>query len=140
MELFLVKQMNDFEKILLNAKNVVVVGISRDKAKASFSVAKYLSDHGYNIIPVNPVADELLGKKVFHSLSEIKQPVDIVDVFRPSEECKQVVVDALKLNPKMVWLQLGIKNNDAKGLAEQKGVVFVQNKCIRTEHKRLSLF
>ena len=132
------KNLLPLEKLLLSAKTVAIVGLSRDASKESHSVAKYLQAYGYKIIPVNPVADELLGEKVFHSLSEINLPVDVVDVFRPSEECEAVAAEAVKLKPKMLWLQLGIENEAAKKIAEKRGVVFVQNKCIRTEHRRLS--
>ncbi len=138
LEKLLSKKIDPFEKILLEAKTIVVVGLSKDPAKESHSVARYLQEHGYKILPVNPTADEILGEKVFHSLSEIKQPVDIVDVFRPSEECGQVVREALLLKPKLVWLQFGIKNEKAKEVAQKAGVVFVQDKCTRIEHKRLS--
>ncbi|MBI2598319.1 MAG: CoA-binding protein [Candidatus Diapherotrites archaeon] len=126
------------ERILLDAKSIAVVGLSRDPSKDSQSVAAYLQEHGYKIIPVNPSSDEILGEKVFHSVSEIKEPVDIVDIFRPSEECGQIVKEAVKLRPKMVWLQLGIESGEAKKIAERSGIVFVQNKCIRTEHRRLA--
>lgn len=129
-----------FEKILLEAKTIVVVGLSRDPLKASHDVAKYLQENNYKIIPVHPSADELLGEKVFHSLLEIKDPVDIIDIFRPSEECEEIVKIAVKLKPKMIWLQLGIKNEKARKIAEEKGIVFVEDKCTKIEHKRLSGF
>jgi len=127
-----------FENVLLSAKTIAIVGLSRDAEKESHSVAKYLQAHGYKIFPVNPSADEILGERVFHSLSEIDLPVDIVDVFRPSEECGAIVKEAAKLKPKLVWLQLGIESEAAKKIAKNCGIVFVQNKCIRIEHKRLS--
>ncbi len=132
------KNLLPFEKLLLSAKTVAVVGLSRDASKESHSVAKYLQAHGYKIIPVNPVADELLGEKVFHSLSEINLPVDIVNIFRPSEECEPIVKEAVKLGPKLVWLQLGIESVSAKKIAEKSGAVFVENKCIRTVRRRLA--
>lgn len=130
--------MQPFQHILLSAKTICVVGVSRDPSKDSHSVAKYLHEHGFRVLPVNPTADEVFGVKCFKSLSEIKEPIDIVDVFRPSEDCEAVTREALFLSPKLVWLQLGIKNESAKKLCEKAGVVFVQGKCIRTEHKRLS--
>lgn len=127
-----------FEKILLSSKTIVVVGLSRDPAKDSYSVAEYLKGQGYRIIPVNPAGGEILGEKCCKSLSEIIGPVDIVDVFRPSVECAQITAEALRLNPKMVWLQMGIKNGEAKNLCMEKGVAFVQDLCIKIEHKRLN--
>lgn len=131
--------MKPFESLLLSAKTIVVVGLSKDPSKESHSVAKYLQERGCKIVPVNPAAEEILGEKVFHSLSEISFPVDVVDVFRPSEECEKIVREAVKLKPKMVWLQLGIESGEAKLAAEKAGIVFVQNKCTKIEHRRLSL-
>ncbi len=129
-----------FENILLSAKTIAVVGLSKDESKDSHSVAKYLQSKGYKIIPVNPTAEIILGEKVYSSLSKVKEKVDIVDVFRPSEECESIVLESLKLKPKLVWLQLGIKNENAKKECQKNSVVFVQDKCIRTEHKRLTGF
>lgn len=128
----------DFEKIILNAKTILVVGLSRDPKKESNNVAQYLQNQGYRIIPINPSGEEILGQKSFKTISEIKEKIDIVDVFRPGPECEQITKEALKLEPKMVWLQLGIENENAKKLADKEKVVFVQNKCIRIEHKRLA--
>ncbi len=128
-----------FESILLSAKTIAVVGLSKDPSKESHVVAKYLQEHGYKIIPVNPSAEEILGEKVFHLLSEINFPVDVVDVFRPSVECEGIVREAVKLKPKMVWLQLGIKSGEAKKIAQAKSIVFAQGKCTKIVHKRLSL-
>lgn len=130
--------MKDFEKILFSTKTIAIVGLSRDPAKDSHSVAKYLQDNGYRIIPVNPSGGELLGEKVYTSLSEIKEKVDVVNVFRPSEECQKIAEQATKLSPKMVWLQLGITNEKARQTCEKIGILFVENRCIRTEHKRLA--
>jgi len=129
--------MQPFEKILMTTKKIVIVGLSRDPLKASHDVAKYLQSNGYKIIPVHPAAIELIGEKVFHSISEIKEPIDIIDVFRPAEECEEITKEAVKLRPKMIWLQLGIENENAKKVADEKGVVFVQNKCTKIEHQRL---
>lgn len=130
--------MKKFEQILLSAKTIAVVGLSRDPEKDSHSVARYLQEKGYKIIPVNPSGGELLGEKVYTSLSEIKVPVDIVDVFRPSEECAEIAKQAVKLHPKLVWLQLGIISQKAGEICEKAGISFVENKCMRTEHRRLT--
>lgn len=126
-----------FEKILLKAKTIVVVGLSTNPLKDSHIVAKYLQEHGYRVVPVHPSAEKILGERVFHSLLEIDFPVDIVDVFRPSEECAEIAEQAVKLNPKLLWLQLGIENLGAKKIAQKNGIEFVQNKCIKIEHSGL---
>ncbi|MDO8634081.1 MAG: CoA-binding protein [archaeon] len=130
--------MKPFEQIFLSAKTIAVVGLSRDPEKDSHSVAKYLQEKGYKIIPVNPSGGELLGEKVYTSLSEITVPVDIVDVFRPFEECEKIAEQAIKLLQKMVWLQLGLTSQKARQICEKVGIAFVENRCIRTEHRRLT--
>lgn len=127
-----------FEKILLESKNILVIGLSRNPEKESFKVASYLQEQDYNIIGVNPFGEEILGKKAYKSIAEVREPVDIVDVFRPSEECGKIAEEAVKLRPKMVWLQLGIENQKAREICQKQGVVFVQNKCTKTEHRRLA--
>lgn len=128
----------EFIKILKEAKTVAVVGCSRDSRKDAHKVPKYLKEHGgYKIIPINPFTDEILGEKVHETLSEIKEPVDIIDVFRPSEEYLQVVREAVKLKPKVIRVQLGIKNEEAAKLAERNGIKVVMDKCIMIEHKCL---
>ena len=124
-------------KILKESNAIVVVGCSRDPEKAAHKVPKYLKEHGYKIIPVNPFADKILGERVYKTISEIKEPVDIIDIFRPSEECLQVVEEAIKLKPKVVWMQLGIKNLEAAQLAEKHGIKVIMDKCILIEHKHL---
>ena len=116
---------------------MAVVGCSRDQEKDAHRVPKYLKEHGYKIIPVNPSAEEILGEKVYKTLSEIKEPIDIVDVFRPSEECLDVAKEAVKINPKVIWMQLGIKNEEAAKLAEKNGIKVIMDRCIMIEHKRL---
>ncbi len=124
-------------KILRESKTIAIVGCSRDPEKDAHKVPKYLKEHGYKIIPVNPLADEILGEKVYKTISDIKEHIDIIDVFRPSEECLQVVREAIKLKPKVVWMQLGIENTEAAKLAEKSGIKVVMDKCIMIEYKRL---
>lgn len=124
-------------KILKESKTIAVVGCSRDPEKDAHKVPKYLKEHGYRIIPVNPFANEILGEKVYKTLSEIKEPVDVVDIFRPSDEVLGVVKEAIKLKPKVIWMQLGIRNEEAAKLAEQNGIKVVMNRCMMIEHKRL---
>ncbi len=124
----------------LELKNVAVVGLSKDPAKAAHSVPRYLQHHGYKIYPVNPFGgEELLGEKVYDSTSEIEGKVDLVVIFRPSAEVLPVVEDALKRQDlKAVWLQEGITSTEAELLAKEKGLVFVQDKCMFKEHRRLT--
>lgn len=118
-------------------KNIAVVGMSKNPEKAAHYVPKYLADRGYNIIPVNPTADEIMGKKCFHELGEVKDSIDIVDVFRPSDQVLPVIEEAIKKKPKVVWLQEGIHNQEAEDLARKAGIEVVFNRCMLAEHERL---
>ena len=129
--------MENHISILKNSKTIAVVGCSSNPEKASNRIPKYMQGHGYKIIPVNPAADEILGEKCHKSLSEIKEKIDIVNIFRPSEECEAIVADAVKLKPKLIWLQLGIFNEKAGKIAEQHGIPIVMDKCIMVEHGRI---
>lgn len=132
--------MNEDEKIkeiLKKSNTIAVVGCSRDPEKDAHKVPKYLKEHGYKIIPVNPSAEEILGEKACKTLSDIKEQIDIIDIFRPSEECLQVVKEAIRLKPRAIWMQLGIENIEAAKLAEKAGIDIIMDKCIMIEHKRL---
>ena len=118
-------------------KNIAVVGMSKNPEKAAHYVPKYLIEKGYNIIPVNPTANEILGKKCYSKLSDIPEHVDIVDVFRPSEQVMSVVDEAMKLKPKVIWLQEGIHNIEAESLAQKAGIEVVFDRCMLAEHQRL---
>ncbi len=96
-----------------------------------------MKGNGYKIIPVSPNSENILNEKTYKSLSEIKENVGIVDIFRPSDECLNVVKEAIKIKPKVIWMQLGIINEEAKKLAEKNGIKVVMDKCIMIEHKRL---
>ena len=124
-------------KEIFSLKNVAVVGMSKNKEKAAHYVPKYLSDNGYNIMPVNPTADQILDKKSYHSLDEIDQEIDIVDVFRPSDQVLPVIQEAIKKKPKVIWLQEGIHNSEAEELARKEGIKVVFNRCMLAEHQRL---
>ncbi|MFW9924241.1 MAG: CoA-binding protein [Candidatus Thorarchaeota archaeon] len=124
----------DIAKILLESKTIAIVGASRDPEKAAHNVPKYLQTKGYKIIPVNPSANEILGEKAYHSLSEITEPVDIIDIFRPSEYTPEIIKEAVKLKPKLIWMQLGISNEEAKMIAKNHGIKIVMNKCMKIEH------
>jgi predicted CoA-binding protein len=125
------------KRILEENKTIAVVGCSRDPKKAAHTVPKYMKEQGYKIIPVNPFANQILEEKVHKSLSEINKPVDIVNIFRPSDQCLEVVKEAVNLNPKVIWMQLGIKNNEAAQLAEKHGIETIMDKCILVEHRNL---
>lgn len=122
---------------ILSLKHVVVVGMSKNDYKAAHYVPKYLSENGFDIIPVNPTTNEILGKKCYHSISDVYDDIDIVDVFRPSDLVLSVVEEAIKKNPKVIWLQEGIHNTEAEEMARKKGIKVVFNRCMLAEHRRL---
>ena len=124
-------------KKIYQLKNIAVVGMSKNPEKAAHYVPKYLAEKGYNIIPVNPTVDEILGKKCYSNLSDIPDHVDVVDVFRPSEQVISVINEAIKLKPKVIWLQEGIHNVEAESLAQKSGIEVIFNRCMLAEHKRL---
>ena len=122
---------------ILNLKKVVVIGMSKHQEKAAHFVPKYLSENGFDIIPVNPNSDEILNKKCYKEINDIKDDIDIVDVFRPSEDVLPFVKDAIKKNPKVIWLQEGIHNEEAENLAREHGIDVVFYRCMLAEHQRL---
>jgi predicted CoA-binding protein len=124
-------------KTIYALKNIAVVGMSKNPEKAAHYVPKYLAEQGYNVIPINPTTDEILGKKCYPSLLEVQVPIDIVDVFRPSDQVKPVVDDAIKIKPKVIWLQEGIHDPEAESLAKKAGIDIVFNRCMLAEHRRL---
>jgi predicted CoA-binding protein len=119
-------------------KNVAVVGMSKNEDKAAHYVPKYLIDHGYNVIPVNPTAAEILGRKSYPTVSSIPDKIDIVDIFRRSEDVPSVVLDALnKDGIKVIWMQEGIYSKEAEEVAKEKSISTVYNRCMMAEHRRL---
>ena len=122
---------------ILNLKKVAVIGMSKHQEKAAHFVPKYLSENGFEIIPVNPNSDEILNKKCYKEINDIKDDIDVVDVFRPSEDVLPFVKDAIKKNPKVIWLQEGIHNEEAENLAREHGIDVVFNSCMLAEHQRL---
>ena len=122
---------------ILSLKNVAVVGMSKNADKAAHYVPKYLLAQGYNVMPVNPTADKILEKKCFSSLQDVDQSIDVVDVFRPSDQVIPVVQDAIKKKPKVIWLQEGIHNAEAEDMARKAGIKIVFNRCMLAEHQRL---
>jgi predicted CoA-binding protein len=120
-------------QILEESATIAVVGVSRDPAKSAHSVPRQMQLHGWKIIPVNPFADELLGERVYRTLADIPESVDIVDVFRPSEEAADVTRQAVAIGAKAVWLQQGIASSEARRIAERAGIDFVEDHCIAVE-------
>jgi hypothetical protein len=124
-------------KNFLTLKKVAVIGMSRTESKAAHFVPKYLSENGFDIIPINPNSNEILNKKCYKEITEVDGEIDIVDVFRPSEDVLPFVKDAIKKNPKVIWLQEGIHNEEAENLAREHGIDVVFNRCMLAEHQRL---
>ncbi len=124
-------------EILSNYKAIAVVGCSRNEGKPSHDVPEYLQSAGYKIIPVNPNADVILGEKSYKTLLDIKAPVDVVDVFRPSPEAPEIARQAVEIHAKALWLQEGIFNDEAKRIAEGNGLAFIMNRCMMKEHYKL---
>lgn len=116
-------------EILETATTIAVVGASRDPEKAAGSVPAAMQAHGFRIIPVHPTATELLGEKVYRSLKDIPEPVDLVDVFRPSPEAPGIARDAVAIGAKALWLQQGIVSAEARRIAEEGGLEYVENRC-----------
>ena len=129
------------EKIIdiLSMKTIAVIGMSKNPSKAAHYVPKYLADHGYDVIPVNPNADIILEKQCYDSISEIKGHVDIIDVFRPSDQISSIIRDCIAKKPKVIWLQEGIHDFESEELARQAGITVIFNRCMLAEHQRLSL-
>ncbi|NMP23597.1 CoA-binding protein [Sulfobacillus harzensis] len=123
-------------EILKNNKTIAVVGLSPKPERASYKVAAYMQQHGYRIIPVYPRGETILGEKVYPRLEDISEPVDIVDVFRKSEDTPPVAESAVRIGAKCLWLQLGIQNEVAEAIAEAGGLQYVENRCIKIEHER----
>jgi len=126
---------DDIGRLLKNAKNIAVVGLSDSPLRPSHGVAAYMQSHGYHIIPVNPSIKGALGEKAVASLSEVKEKIDIVDVFRRSEFVPQVVDEAIRLKVPVLWLQEGVIHEEAAAKARQAGIFVVMDHCILKEHR-----
>ncbi|MGP1561266.1 MAG: CoA-binding protein [Helicobacteraceae bacterium] len=125
-------------QILAAAKTVAIVGLSPDETKDSNRVARYLQQVGYEIIPIYPKEDKILGQKVYRALNEIEQKIDIVDVFRKPAVALELAKEILeRKDAPVLWTQLGIVNNEAAELLKAAGRVMIQNKCTKLEHERL---
>ena len=126
------------KEILEKYKKIALVGASKDLTKTSSVVMKYLQQYGFKVYPVNPSmrGEEILGEKVFGSISEIDSAVDIIDVFRPSKEVIEIAKEAIKINAKVLWLQLDIKNEEAKRIVEANNILYIENKCTKIEFEK----
>jgi predicted CoA-binding protein len=123
---------------VLGLETIAVVGCSATPGKAAHDVPKYMQENGYDVIPVNPFADEVLGRTAYDSLSEVEEEVDVVDVFRPSEEVAGIVDEVLARDDvSVVWTQLGIRDDEAAERVEASGRRVVQDRCLKVEHGRL---
>tara|TARA_B100000902_G_scaffold300733_1_gene288369 strand:+ start:71 stop:472 length:402 start_codon:yes stop_codon:yes gene_type:complete len=130
--------MNKTKEILSKFKNIALVGASKDLTKTSTIVMKYLQDYGFKVYPVNPSmkGEKILGEIVFGKISEIKNPVEIIDVFRPSSEAIEIAKDAVKIGAKVLWLQLDIKNEEAKKIVEANNILYIEDKCTKIEFEK----
>ena len=130
--------MPDIKDILSKNKTIAMIGVSKDVKKVSTIVMKYMQKYGYKVIPVNPsaIGDKILGEQVFEKLEDIKTPIDIVDVFRPSSEAFGYAEDTIKIGAKVLWLQLGIQDEAAKELVEKNDIKYVENKCTKMEYQK----
>ena len=130
--------MENIKEILKKYKNIALVGASKDLTKTSSIVMKYLQDNGFNVYPVNPSmrGESILGEKVFGNIKEIDGPVEIVDIFRPSNEIAEIAKDAVKVNAKVLWLQLDIRNEEAKKIVETNDIIYIENKCTKIEYEK----
>jgi len=133
--------MSDIREILTKYKTIAMVGVSNDPTKASTIVMKYMQEYGYKVYPVNPRAkgQKILGQEVFAKISDIKDQIDIVDVFRPSKEVYAIAEDTVKIGAKVLWLQLGIRDEKAKDLMEKNDIKYVENKCTKMEYQKYFL-
>jgi len=125
------------KQVLQQHKTIAVVGLSADWFRPSYFAAKYMQEHGYRIIPVNPKYPEILGETCYPSLKDIPHPVDIVDVFRKPADTPGIAQEAADIGAKVLWLQLGVVNEDAQRIAEQAGLTVVMDRCVKIEHARL---
>ena len=133
--------MSEIKDILSKYKTIAMIGVSKDPTKTSTIVMKYMQKYGFKVIPVNPRAkgEKILGEDVYEKITDIEKPVDIVDVFRPSKEAFSIAEDTVKIGAKVLWLQLGIRDENAKKLMEKNNIDYVENKCTKMEYQKYFL-
>lgn len=129
----------DIRAIFRSVKIIAIVGLSRSEGAVSYKVASYLQDHGYRIIPVRPKAKEILGEKVYATLEDVPEKVDVINIFRKAEEVPDIVHSAVAVGAKVIWMQKGIINNLAAAMAHEAGLQVILNKCIMKEHKKFEI-
>ena len=127
---------NTLRRILRESRVIAVVGLSADWFRPSYFAAKYMQEHGYRVIPVNPMYEEILGEKSYKSLRDIPGKVDVVDCFRKSAEIASLADDAIAIGAKVLWMQLGVRNAQARARAEAAGLEVVEDRCVKIEHGR----
>lgn len=128
---------NTLRRILRDTRVIAVVGLSADWYRPSFFAAKYMQEHGYRVIPVNPKYPAILGEKCYPSLRDIPEPVDMVDVFRKTQDVPPIADEAIAIGAKVLWQQLGVKNEAAAAKARASGLEAVLDRCVKIEHGRL---
>ena len=133
--------MSEIKDILSKYKSIAMVGVSKDPKKTSTIVMKYMQDYGFKVYPVNPSAkgEKILGEEVYAKVTDINKNVEIVDVFRPSSEAYGIAEDAVKIGAKVLWLQLGIRDQKAKKLVEENKMEYIENKCTKMEYQKYFL-
>ena len=133
--------MSETKDILSKYKTIAMIGVSKDPTKPSTIVMKYMQKYGFKVIPVNPRAkgEKILGEEVYEKITDIKEPIDIVDVFRPSREAYGIAEDTVKIGAKVLWLQLGIRDKSAKDLMKKNDIEYIENKCTKMEYQKFFL-
>ena len=130
---------DELKQIYADTKTIAVIGASNDPKKPGHNIPAYLHTQGYKIIPVNPKGGEIFGEPVRASLADVDEPIDVVDVFRPSEETPEIAREAVKAGAKVLWLQTGIQSDEAERIAREGGLTVVMNTCMGATHRRLGL-
>ena len=130
--------MSNIKEILSKYNSIAMIGVSNDPTKASTIVMKYMQKYGFKVFPVNPKAkgQKILGEEVFEKITDIKDAVDIVDVFRPSKEALDIAKDTVSIKAKVLWLQLGIKSEEAKKIVEENKIEYVEDRCTKMEYQK----
>ncbi len=133
--------MSETKDILSKYKTIAMIGVSKDPTKPSTIVMKYMQKYGFKVIPVNPRAkgEKILGEEVYEKITDITEPVEIVDVFRPSKEAYGIAEDTVKIGAKVLWLQLGIRDASAKDLMKKNNIEYIENKCTKMEYQKFFL-
>ena len=128
----------EVREILEKYKNIALIGASKDLTKTSSVVMKYLQNYGFKVFPVNPSmkGEKILGENVFEKISDIQSSLDIINVFRPSNEATKIAEETVKIGAKVLWLQLDIKNEEAKKIVESNNIIYIENKCTKIEYEK----